>query len=408
MVAHELRPKWHQVARRLHRECPGFRTVRRPDMIRIPFDIAVALAFLSVGLLTTPTAQAGSLTIQLTDGAIITCSEIAGANSNSLVLVSATENVRIERNLPWPQVAGAVLDGERYSPQELRTALGLPQMALQSADSFVWSPSLSNYVVPCDPCTICPVPFLLPLPPGRIIGVRPDPMTAYADASPSIYPNGIPATETPFALRLLRERRRIEAIAPFVGPAPFAPPLPAFPPAQLDAPTSGPLSQIEARVTPIRRNGVADINALGIELAGFDSNGLPVPVQGTAQFTLFALEQRLVNAFDNAYAPHPERLTRLAEWSRQVTVDASTIVRLPEPLPDHDPNISAVGSLRVRLNVPGAGVFEAISEPVTLRSPSLLRDVLRAETGTRFLPDEKTSGSPRQTWPRQPNFSSVD
>ncbi len=149
------------------------------------------------------------------------------------------------------------------------------------------------------------------------------------------------------------------------------------------------------------------MNALGVEVIGFDDAGHAVPVEGTAQLFLYAGEQELVRAFENAYAAQPKGLVRLAEWTRNVTPDATLILRLPQPLPEHDPTISPVGTLRVRLSAPGKGVFETLAEPVTLRPASALRENLRRDTGSRFLDDEKTNGSPNTAWPRQRDFSSV-
>ena len=46
--------------------------------------------------------------------------------------------------------------------------------------------------------------------------------------------------------------------------------------------------------------------------------------------------------------------------------------------------------------------------PVVLRPASPLREVLRAETGARILPDERTTGRASEAWPRRRDFTSVE
>ncbi|MBA3314387.1 MAG: hypothetical protein M3552_19750 [Planctomycetota bacterium] len=384
-------------------------------MPRPPLKLILA-ALLALWAVAPAFGAGPQLTLQLTDGSRVHVGEIADVNEAGLTVAAVGEGIRIERTLAWHRIADASLHGQRYSLRELQLAAGLSPKQVQSVSYAGMEQLPAPHPILLDPTAYAggsPVfhsPFAIPYSPfltvGRVIGVRADPLSAYADLEPAIYPNGIPSIEAPFALGLLRERRRVETIGPFLGPV--APTFgPTFPVPTGDA-TPGDLSQIEARVIPIRRGGTADINALGVELVGFDEAGRPVPVDGTGQFFLYAGEQRLVRAFDNAYAAQPEGLVRLAEWTRNVTPDASLVLRLPEPLPEHDPTISPIGTLRVRLSVPGRGVFETIAEPVTLRPASPLRDSLRGETGSRFLPDEKTSGRPNTAWPRQPDLSRIE
>jgi hypothetical protein len=406
-----------------------------PDMIRWLRRLNAAAIFLAV-IGASPAAQAG-LALQLTDGSRVSVGELAAVTDSAVTVAAVAPGVRIERTLPWHRIAAATVDGEPYSPDELRLALGLaagnreqrtasgltsaPLMPITApAAIFGFAPPLA--VRACGLCSPFPVPCSpLPLPTySRVIGVRPDPLAAYADLIPAIYPNGIPSTEMPFALALLRERRRVEAIGPFIAPGPWlgpgAMPGPSIGPAplapsssdDLPLPVPGGLSQIEARVVPLRAGGGADVNALAVELVGFDAGGNTLPVEGTAQAFLYAGRQDLVRAFDNVYVPRPEGLIRLAEWTRPAEPGRRLLLRLPEPLPDHNPHVSANGTLRVRLSVPGQGVFETLAELVPLRPASPLRDVLRAETGSRFLPDERTTGRPFQAWPHQRDFSSVD
>lgn len=354
------------------------------------------------------------LSLRLTDGSRVMVHEISLVDEAGLTVAAIGDRIRIERSIPWGRISEATLNGEHYSLTELQRASGLQP---ENVDLTAYHSPLLPTPITLDPVFPTAGPCCSPFPAHRspfapvgvVVGVLPDQTSAYADLSPTVYPSGIPATEAPFALGVLRELRRLEAIGPYRGPT--LPPAPSFGPT-VPAPTGdgvpGELSQIEARVVPIRQGGTADVNALGVELIGFDDAGHVVPLAGTAQLFLYAGEQELVRAFDNVYAAQPKGLVRLAEWTRNVTPDASLILRLPRPLPEHDPTISPVGTLRVRLSAPGKGVFETLAEPVTLRPASALRENLRRETGSRFLEDEKTSGSKNTAWPRQRDFSSVE
>jgi len=354
------------------------------------------------------------LSFRLTDGSRVVVGEISSVSEAGLTVAAIGERIRIERTIPWNRIAEANLRGERYSLAELKLASGLPPENIKRTS---YRPTPIDAPVAFDPVIPVTGPCCSPIaapqsafaPVGVVVGVLPDRTSAYADLSPAVYPNGIPATEAPFALGVLRELRRLEAVGPYLGPT--LPPAPSFGPvvpAPTDDAVPGELSQIEARVMPIRQGGTADVNALGVEVIGLDGTGHAVPVEGTAQLFLYAGEQELVRAFDNAYSAHSKGLVRLAEWTRNVTPDASLILRLPQPLPEHNPNISPVGTVRVRLSVPGKGVFETLAEPVTLRPASALRENLRRETGSRFLDSERTSGSKNTAWPRQRDFSSVE
>ena len=373
------------------------------------YRILAAAALLA---LADPIARAADLTLQLADGSRVHADEVVRADDTMLTVAASRAGARIERTVAWKSVAGGTIDGVAHDVAALRQTVGLVSGGAEFTSHVVPPPlPFAPVPTPCGcgvviPC-VAPGPYLF-RPVGRVIGVRPDPITAYRDLAAAVYPAGIPNTEAPFALGVLRERRRLEAINPFLVPALPPTPIVPGPPLPPEAAAPGDLSHIGARVVPIRANGGADVSALGVELVGFDTAGVAVPVEGTAQIFLYAGEQKLVRAFDDVYAARPEGLIRLAEWTRSVLPDASVVLRLPEPLPEHDPNVSPYGTLRVRLSVPGSGVFETLAEPVVLRPASPFRDAVRSETGSRFLPDEKTTGRRLETWPRKRDFSSVE
>jgi hypothetical protein len=199
------------------------------------------------------TAWAG-LSLFLADGSRVTVGEIGAVDEASVTVAAVGERIRIERTIPWPLVAGASVDGRGYSTGELRQALGVGGEEYGIGNGEIPVPTVTVPVLPIGMapvsfgCPQCPGTFP-PLPPyGRVIGVRPDPLAAYEDLIPSVYPNGVPSTEAPFALALLRERRRLETIGPFVapmgafGPMPGVLPSPSLvpPPSPVTAPSDVP------------------------------------------------------------------------------------------------------------------------------------------------------------------------
>lgn len=210
-----------------------------------------AWAFLAV-IGAAPTVQA-ALALRLSDGSRVSVGEVVTSDTETLTVANSAAGVRIERTLSWERVAGADLEGEAYTREELRLALGVgngePEVGngewgMGNGDAGGGrGPTLRPPVVPVafpptpGPGCPCGMPVTAPYPlfpeVGRVIGVRPDPLAAYEDLIPLVYPNGVPSTEVPFALAVLRERRRLEAIAPIVGPGAW--------PGPLASPAGGPI-----------------------------------------------------------------------------------------------------------------------------------------------------------------------
>lgn len=76
------------------------------------------------------------------------------------------------------------------------------------------------------------------------------------------------------------------------------------------------------------------------------------------------------------------------------------LLPLPHPLPDQDPRRSPIGEVSVELMMPGVGVFSATSSDVVLTHQSVLRQYRFEREGTRFFPNERTTGN-------QSHFGSV-
>lgn len=277
---------------------------------------------------------------------------------------------------------------------------------------------------------------------GVVIGVQDDPLSAYRDDVKRFFPHGVPLAETGFARDVLRERRArqvIESDFQNVPPAPVSLPAvqrsgkrlsPSSRPKRPDWRSSisgGRRSRdlirgITVDATPVSLHGKADWDALLVDVRGFDWSGRPVTIDGTLSTTLWGESQRLVRAFGDRFGVRRGRVRQLATWTRtarsgtqiesefmedEVAGRISTgvivndpgsqrfLLPLPRPLPEHDPRTGAIGSLHVRLAVPGQGVFEATRPGVLLKHISPLRDRVLMQTGSRFFATESTFGSRR-------------
>ena len=388
-----------------------------------PVVIAAVLRATVVAAVLLPTSLFGGLTVYLADGTQVSIAQIHGIDAAGLTILAAAPGIEITRTLPWSLVTAAEVEGTRYSPQELQRAAGVPAEP---------QPIAPRPTLPCDTLPLAwQVPYPRLLPRGVVVGVRPDPLAAYADLIPSSYPAGIPATEAGFALAVLRERRALDVLSaagggsgPFVPPGrvPAASPFPAgrvpagsfspsfpLPVGPLPRVPVGPLSRVEVQAVPVRHGGGADVNALQVQLLGFDAAGQPVPVVGTATLTLDVPRAQQVLIPDNVYGPRFGRLTSPTTWTRTLgaTPTAAWVLPLTSPLPEHNPRVGPVGTLRAQVLVPGSGVYAAVSEPIALRPASPFRDAVRQQTGSRFLPSEVTTGRPTNTFPRQRGFSAV-
>ncbi len=187
-----------------------------------------------------------------------------------------------------------------------------------------------------------------------------------------------------------------------------------------------PLAELLVTARPISTYGRMDWDALRLSVRGFDQRGVPVPLFGTLQITLWGLRVepgRLdKDRYGELYQAVPRDLEKLGTWTRQLdsnterlagtavtvggrqdrgrTVDQDDpsdvmqlILPLPQPLPDIDARRWPLGEVSVELLMPGVGVFSAASPGVMLVHHSPLRQFLLERDGTRFFPNEGTTNS---------------
>ncbi|MFK7777128.1 MAG: hypothetical protein QM501_03245, partial [Gimesia sp.] len=183
-----------------------------------------------------------------------------------------------------------------------------------------------------------------------------------------------------------------------------------LPPPPSRVPVSGRLTQITVQATPLNAEGKADFNALAIRLQGFDSRGNPARISGNVRINLYGQRQLLLRVWDQQFATKPIKTISLAQWTARCSTtpetqtaragnrfgagqleDQTWIVKLPPRIPEHNPNIYALGEIQVKLVAPGRGTFQASAPAVPLKHISLNRDLSLANYGTRFFPSETTS-----------------
>ena len=259
--------------------------------------------------------------------------------------------------------------------------------------------------------------------PGRVIGVRPGPLTAYADLAAVLYPFGVPAVETAAVLELLRAARARQVFgaatglpgaslwpgvsSEWRGPADVAPqdfPLPA--PGPAPAPVPGPEAHLPApqglrllaTASPVAARGGNEIDSLEVVVRLVDGRGAALPFAGTLSMRLHGLEVRPVRGFGETVDLVPERERLLATRTAMIRGTARgtvNVARLPltDPLPAHDSSVAPAGDLHLELTVPGRGVFATTVPEIPLAGTSRLQQWRQLTSGSRFAADQRTSGS---------------
>ncbi len=192
-----------------------------------------------------------------------------------------------------------------------------------------------------------------------------------------------------------------------------------------------PLFQLLVRAEPVSTFGKLDWDSLRLSLRGVDQRGDAVPLFGALRITLWGLRQEPGRLDQNRYGPlyHavPRGVEEIGTWTRQVNStydsergDISVLLPLTHPLPDHNARLASLGEVTVELLMPGVGVFSAAEPNVWLSHTGALsaragyrgadlRQYLLDRDGTRFFPNEATTGSPqpfgsitnRALWPER-------
>lgn len=374
-------------------------------------------------LISVASLQAGVL-IELTNGTHISTDYIQWESPTTLSVEITTGQEVTQQSLPFSLIKGLTIDGNYYSQKTIQLAAAnrnriQPTEYISTHKKKRYARSYPEYQE--EPST-SPLPMSVTeyqcksdCRRGVIIGIHDDPLSAYGSLLQQYYPHGVPTLERGYALGLMRAKATERALN--VLPQPPAqsqqqelPPSQALPPAPGQAPVSGRLTHISVRATPLNAEGKSDFNALAIRLKGFDSLGNPARISGTVNISLYGQRQLLLHVWDQQFAAKPVKTISLAQWTTRCSStpetqtprvgnrfgagqpdDQTWIVKLPPRIPEHNPNIYALGEIQVKLSAPGTGTFQASASAVPLKHVSLNRDLSLANFGTRFFPSETTS-----------------
>ena len=396
------------------------------------------LAFLAA-CIALPQTVHGDVEVILTDGRQIRAQALGlETDHQRLALRIEAARIQITRFVPWDKIASINLGHQKIELTQLQAHLA--PLVAASADSEPASrtigPEIPNHPAD-DPAEMAPPPQLVPAlgsdldPPAEVpyrmesvpldavvIGVRCDPLSAYADDLRSLYPYGIPLSETSFALDLMRAAtaRRVLGDCPS-GPASL-PPLPPVPAGFAAVRPPEALKSIVVHASPVSTHGNVDWDALAVQIRGLDLAGAPVPIRGTLSAVLWGQTQELVPTFGERVIAQPDRRKQLATWTASISGAESPrdypagparaetaivthggpdgvrlLLPLPRPFPEHELRIAPLADLHVQLTVPGIGTLEAAHPDVPLQQASAFRDRLLVETRSRFLGGERTADS---------------
>ncbi|MDA1014749.1 MAG: hypothetical protein O3A00_09900 [Planctomycetota bacterium] len=209
---------------------------------------------------------------------------------------------------------------------------------------------------------------------SRVIGVQPSPLSAYPELMRRHFPRGMPVRESGVVLDLLRAKQSQQLLGRptyFGFGAGFrVSPNSQLPhralPVALQRNQIGSIDDLVVRVIPANIGNGVDVNALALSIHGVDAHEHVVPLRGTVQATLYGLEDRhdrdhSIRDPQAMALPANARVRRMAIWVRSISTHGNgweTKLELPRSRPDVNPYWSTHGLLRVRVIVPGVGIFE--------------------------------------------------
>lgn len=380
----------------------------------MPRRFSSSLIILFVSLFSISTTQAG-IEIELTNGTIIKADRIEWGGSSTLQFDTAHQT---QSEVPLDQINRLSIDGSHYDQDTIQFAAAnqhLVQPAVFTAahnDPSEGTTSL-KHLSERAPALASSQQLPRPCPSGcnrgTIIGIHDDPLSAYEPMLHQVFPEGVPTLERGYALELMRS----QAAQRVMG---TPPPPQSFPPPPESSPMLGKLTQISVQATPLNTRGKADWNALAVRVQGFDRLGNPARISGNVRIKLYGQRQMLLRVWDQQFLAKPIETISLAEWTRNCSTrpltqtpragnpfgvgqasDQTWIVQLPPPIPEHNPNVYALGEVQVSLASPGNGTFEASTPAVLLKHVSIARDLSLANSGSRFFPSETTSSGISRT-----------
>ena len=193
-----------------------------------------------------------------------------------------------------------------------------------------------------------------PYPPDAVLGIREDPLAAYADLEARLYPHGIPVSERGFALAILREARLQQALG---GPPPVAPaePVPSRLPGASPVPIVPP---VPLEVIPLSRRGLhTDAVRLRLDLGAAAS--------GSVTLVLTARERELYARGGGLLVESERGVREIARHTRSFSDGGGTFDLPLGPIAD---DITDEAEAFVIVRVAGVGVASGSAGVVPLRT----------------------------------------
>ena len=202
----------------------------------------------------------------------------------------------------------------------------------------------------------CAVEPAYPFPSHAVLGVRDDPLDAYADLAPALYPAGIPTSERGVALAILREARLQQAIGPASTPPSS---LPEASLEALPAPTGIPPVPLE--LIPLSQSGTrTETVRLHLRIGAAAS--------GSVTLVLVARERELIPAAGWRVLESRRQPREIARFSRTFSGGGGTF---DLPLAELSDDLSDDAAAYVVVRVAGVGTARGFAGIVPLRSPGV-------------------------------------
>ncbi|WP_207397030.1 hypothetical protein [Bremerella alba] len=170
---------------------------------------------------------------------------------------------------------------------------------------------------------------------------------------------------------------------------------------QMEAgPTTAPVSSVSSWATFKNWDSDPSVDGLEITFTPEDSQGLPTAARGHLEAELYTFQKASFSS-----VPHGQgaRFMKIGSWriplNQTIPRYDSRVARLPYQAisPATDGSVSPLGTLVIKLVVPGQGTFSASMEDVRLRPYSSLRDANVLRGNSRFYGDENPRYMPYTT-----------
>lgn len=156
-------------------------------------------------------------------------------------------------------------------------------------------------------------------------------------------------------------------------------------------PTTAPVSSVSSWATFKSWDSDPSVDGLEVTFTPEDSQGLPTAARGHVEAELYAFQK---TSFSSVPHGHGARFVKIGSWRIPLEQTFprydSRVARLPYQSisPATDGSISPLGTLVIKLVVPGQGTFSASMEDVRLRPYSSIRDSNVLRGNPRFYGDE--------------------